>query len=140
MPSATGTPAVPVSAGEAFTPFQRDEIAKGVRDAEKLSGRAFSIHLGPSDGNSREFAERLHAGLADPANSILIHIDPQIRSLEIVTGSAVRTQLDNRQAALAAITMQSAFAVGDLSRGLLAGLQQLAELARPPATLHADTP
>ena len=27
-----------VSAGEAFTPFQRDDIAKGVRNAEKLSG------------------------------------------------------------------------------------------------------
>jgi uncharacterized membrane protein YgcG len=36
--------------------------------------------------------------------------------------------------------MQSAFAVGDLSRGLLAGIQQLAELARPPASLHIDTP
>lgn len=131
---------MPVSAGEAFTPFQRDEIAKAVRDAEKLSGWTFSVHVGPSDGDPRQRAERLHAALADPANSILIHVDPQVRSLEIVTGSAVRTQLGNRQAALAAIAMQSAFAVGDLTRGLLAGLQLLAELARPPATLHTDTP
>ncbi len=131
---------MPVSAGEAFTPLQRDEIAKGIRDAEKLSKRAFSVHLGPSDGDPRECAERLHAALADPAASILIHVDPQVRSLEIVTGSAVRSQLSSRQAALAAITMQSAFAVGDLTQGLLAGLQQLAELARPPATLHTDTP
>lgn len=136
----TGTRAVPVSAGEVFTPLQRDHIAKGVRDAEKLSGRTFSVHVGPSNSDPRECAERLHSALADPDNSILIHVDPQVRSLEIVTGSAVRTQLGNRQAALAAITMQSAFTVGDLNRGLLAGLQQLAELARPPATLHTDTP
>ena len=129
-----------VSAGEAFTPFQREDIAKGVRNAEKLSGRTFSVHVGPSEGESRQFAERLHAELADPANSILIHVDPQLRSLEIVTGSAVQSQLDSRSAALAAITMQSAFAVGDLTRGLLAGMQQLAQLARPPETLHTDTP
>lgn len=131
---------VPVSAGEAFTSFQRDEIDKAVRNAEALSGRAFSVHVGPSDGDSRQCAERLHASLADPPNSILIHIDPQARSLEIVTGSVVRTQVGNRQAALAAIAMQSAFAAGDLTRGLLAGLQQLAALARAPASLHLDTP
>jgi len=129
-----------VSAGEAFTPYQRDEIARAVRDAEKVSGRVFSVHVGPSEGDARTCAERLHGALADPTNSILIHVDPQLRSLDVVTGSAVRTQLGNRQAALAAITMQSAFAVGDLSRGLLAGIQQLAELARPPASLHIDTP
>lgn len=129
-----------MSAGEAFTPYQRDEIARAVRDAEKVSGRVFSVHVGPSEGDARKCAERLHGALADPTNSILIHVDPQRRSLDVVTGSAVRTQLGNRQAALAAITMQSAFAVGDLSRGLLAGIQQLAELARPPASLHIDTP
>ncbi len=129
-----------MSVGEAFTPLQRDEIAKAIRDAEKLSGRTFSVHVGPSDGDPRQRAERLHAALAAPANSILIHVDPQVRSLDIVTGAAVRTQLGNRQAALAAITMQSAFTAGDLARGLLAGLQLLAELARPPATLHTDTP
>ncbi len=130
-----------MSGGEAaFTPYQRDEIAKAIRNAEKVSGRAFSVHVGPSDGDARTCAERLHGALAEPANSILIHVDPQIRSLEVVTGSAVRTQLGNRQAALAAITMQSAFAAGDLSSGLLAGLQQLAALATPPASLHLDTP
>jgi uncharacterized membrane protein YgcG len=85
-------------------------------------------------------AERLHAALPDPAESILIHVDPQVRDLEIVTGSAVRTQLTNRQAALAALGMQTAFAAGDLTRGLLSGLQQLAELSRPPKNLHVDTP
>jgi uncharacterized membrane protein YgcG len=129
-----------VSGGEAFTPTQRDEIARAVREAEKLSGRSFSVHVGPSDGDPRRTAERLHAALAEPANSILIHVDPQVRDLEIVTGSEVKSQLTNRQAALAALSMQTAFAAGDLTRGLLAGLQQLAELSRAPVSLHLDTP
>jgi uncharacterized membrane protein YgcG len=82
----------------------------------------------------------MHAGLTDPANSILIHIDPQVRALEIVTGSAVRQQLTNRQTALAALAMQTAFAAGDLTRGILSGLQQLAELSAAPVSLHTDTP
>lgn len=131
---------MPVPGGEAFSPYQRDEIARAIRDAEKLSGREFAVHVGPSEGDSRRTAERLHAALATPANSVLVHVDPQLRSLEIVTGSAVRTQVTNRQAALAALSMQSALEVGDLTAGVLAGLQQLAEYAHAPASLHVDTP
>ncbi len=130
----------PVPAGDAFTALQRQEIAKAVADAERVSGRTFSVHVGPSVGSPREYAEGLHAQLADPARSILIHVDPAGRALEIVTGSHVRRSLSNGQAALAAINMQTAFATGDLTRGLMAGLQQLAPLAKPVASLHTDTP
>ena len=127
-------------AGDAFTALQRQEIAKAVADAERVSGRTFSVHVGPSEGAPREYAESLHAQLADPAHSILIHVDPAGHLLEIVTGSVVRRSLSNGQAALAAITMQTAFATGDLTRGLMAGLQQLAPLAKPTASLHTNTP
>ncbi len=127
-------------AGDAFTPLQRQEIAKAVADAELVSGRTFAVHVGPSEGPPREYAERLHADLADPATSVLIHVDPAGRALEIVTGAHVRRSLSNGQAALAAINMQTAFATGDLTRGLMAGLQQLAPLAKPVASLHTDTP
>ncbi len=129
-----------MSDGEAFSPYQRDEIERAVREAEELSGRSFSVHVGPSDGDPRRTAERLHAALPNPSNSILIHVDPQVRDLEIVTGSAVRSQLSNREAALASLNMQTAFAAGDLTRGLLAGVQQLAESAHVPPSLHVDTP
>lgn len=109
-------------------------------DAERMSGRTFSVHVGRSEGPSREYAESLHASLDDPANSILIHVDPAGRTLEIVTGSHVRRSVTNGQAALAAINMQTAFATGDLTRGLLAGLQQLGGLAKPVESLHTDTP
>ncbi len=127
-------------AGDAFTAVQRQEIAKAIHDAERVSGRTFSVHVGPSEGDPRSFAERLHASMIDPPRSVLIHVDPHARSLEIITGSQVRRSLTNRQAALAAITMQTAFTTGDLTRGLMAGLQQLAPLARPEPSLHTDTP
>jgi uncharacterized membrane protein YgcG len=131
----------PVPAGDAFTAVQRQEISKAINDAERVSGRTFSVHVGPSGGRDpRAFAEQLHAATVDPSTSVLIHVDPHARSLEIVTGSQVRRSLTNRQAALAAITMQTAFATGDLTRGLMAGLQQLAPLAKPEASLHTDTP
>lgn len=127
-------------AGDAFTALQRQEIAKAVADAERVSGRTFTVHVGPSEGPSRAYAEKVHAELAEPANSVLIHVDPAGRTLEIVTGSHVRRSLTNHQAALAAINMQTAFATGDLTRGLMAGLQQLGALATPVKSLHTDTP
>ena len=36
--------------------------------------------------------------------------------------------------------MQTAFAGGDLARGLIAGVQQMAQLSRVPRSLHTDTP
>jgi uncharacterized membrane protein YgcG len=67
-------------------------------------------------------------------------VDPRQRALEIVTGKTVRANLSNRQAAFAAINMQSAFATGDLERGIRAGVQQLAQLSKPERSLHTDTP
>lgn len=127
-------------AGEAFTDAQRREINRVVADAERASGWTYVVHFGVADGPSRFFAERLHAELSEPPRSILIQVDPQRRTLEIVTGQEVMRVLDNRAAALVAVTMQSAFAAGDLTRGLLNGLQQLAQLARAPRSLHTDTP
>lgn len=129
-----------MSNGEAFTADQRREIDRAVQEAERVSGRNFSVHVGPSGHDSRRTARELHAELPLPANSILLHVDPVARTLEIVTGASVQRSLSNRQVALAAITMQSAFASGDLARGLRAGLQQLAQLATPVASLHTDTP
>jgi uncharacterized membrane protein YgcG len=129
-----------VAAGDAFTAFQRHELEKVVADAERLSGRRFSVYVGPSGDDARSAAEQLHASLADPSESILILVDPAAHALEIVTGSAVRETLGNRKAALAALSMQTAFATGDLERGLRSGIQQLAGQARAEVNLHTDTP
>jgi hypothetical protein len=123
-----------------FTNDQRLDIERAILEAEKVSGREFSVRIGSSEGDRRRTAVELHQALPRPGNSILIFVDPIERGLEIVTGSDVRHTLTNRQAALAAITMQTAFATGDLDRGLRAGLAQLARLATPVTSLHTDTP
>ncbi len=127
-------------AGEAFSDLQRQEITKAIHDGQRISGYTFSVYVGGVSGDARAHAERLHAALADPAESILIQVDPVGRTIEIVTGAHVAAHLDNRQVALAAVTMQSAFVTGDLTSGLVSGLQQLAGLARKPTLLHTDTP
>jgi uncharacterized membrane protein YgcG len=129
-----------VPAGDAFTAFQRHELDKVVGDAERLSGRRFSVYVGPGGDDARATAEQMHATLTAPGDSILILVDPAAHALEIVTGSSVRETLSNRQAALAALSMQTAFATGDLERGLRAGIQQLAEQAKAEVSLHTDTP
>ncbi len=127
-------------AGEVFTSMQRQEIAQAVADAERVCGYHFSVYVGPAEGEARRHAAVLHAELADPPHSVLLHVDPTGRTIEIVTGESAQAALDNRKAGLAALTMQPAFATGDLTRGLVAGLQQLARLASKEKSLHTDTP
>lgn len=126
--------------GEAFTESQRQEITKAIGDAQRVSGYVFSVYVGACERGAREHAEARHAELDAPADSILVQVDPAARTIEIVTGAHIRSHLDNRQVALATLTMQSAFATGDLTGGLVAGLQQLAGLARKPSLLHTETP
>jgi Domain of unknown function (DUF5130) len=129
-----------VPGGDAFTDAQRQDINRALDEAHRVSGWVFAVEVGATDGPSRAHAEALHRSLPEPARSVLVSIDPEHRTLEIVTGSSVGRVLDNRSVALAALTMQSAFAGGDLTRGLVAGLQQIAHLARQPKSLHLDTP
>ena len=126
-------------AGEAFTSDQRAEIARAIRNADAVSGFLFSIYVGAAEGETRPFAERLHAALDEPTDSVLILVDPAARRLEIVTGRHVGNVLDDAEAGLAALAMQSAFAAGDLVGGICTGVQQLGEHARRPPTLHAST-
>jgi uncharacterized membrane protein YgcG len=129
-----------VQAGEAFTSNQREEVARAIRNADTVSGFSFSVFVGASDGETRPFAYRLHAALADPPDSVLLLVDPAARRLEIITGSEVARTLDDADAGLAALSMQTAFAAGDLVGGICTGVQQLGERARRPRSLHTDTP
>jgi hypothetical protein len=127
-----------VAGGEAFTAAQRHEIDKAIRDAETLCRYEFSVYVGRADGESRPFAERLHAALVAPERSVLVLVDPSAKLLEIVTGSEVRRDLDDAEVRLATLTMQSAFAAGDLVGGITRGVLQLAEHARRPELRHSE--
>ena len=127
-------------AGDRFTHFSSSERAAldaTIRRSEELCRAEISVFVGNAEGGPRAYAETLHASLTAPERSMLVLVDPAARALEIVTGSWVRRQLSDKQCELAAVTMQSAFADGDVVGGLRRGIAMLAEHARPVRTLHA---
>ncbi|HEX6247529.1 MAG TPA: DUF5130 family protein [Nocardioidaceae bacterium] len=126
-------------AGETFSAHERHEIDKAIRDAETVSRYEFSVFVGAAEEEARPFAERLHATLTAPERSVLVVVDPSSRILEIVTGSEVKRDLDDGAVQLAALAMQSAFAGGDLVGGIQRGVMMLAEHARKPRMLHAES-
>lgn len=123
--------------GDVFTAAERFALDETIRHAEQLSRVEFSLFVGVAQGDSRTFATSLHNTLVAPARSVLIMVDLEHRTLEIVTGGFVRRTLTDRESELCAMAMQSAFAEGDLVGGLKRGIQMLAEHARAPRTLHS---
>ena len=117
----------------------RAELDRAIRAAEQSCRFEFSLFLGPVQGDSRDFAERLHAALVAPDRSVLVLVDRTARVLEVVTGTDVRRHLTDREVELSIIAMQSDLAAGDVVGGLKRGLAMLAEHARPQNTLHAGS-
>lgn len=128
---------MPVPAGEDLRSADRQRLERAVAVAERFSGLTFSLFIGISEADARTYAERLHAGLARPEDSVLIMCDPALHALEIVTGARARRVLDDFDCRLAAASMQTSFAADDLVGGLVTGIQQLGLAARKPKTLHA---
>lgn len=125
-------------AGDAFTPDQIQDIERAVRNAEAASGLRFSVYVGNADSETRPFATRLHSRLDEPDRSVLVYVDPPGRRLEIVTGAQAKRQLADSRCGLAALTMQASFAAGDLTGGLVTGIQQLGDHAHQLPMLHRD--
>jgi uncharacterized membrane protein YgcG len=130
-----------VPAGDAFSERQQDDVVRAIRLARKQSQLPVSVYVGTLEGDTRAMALQLHAALGDDRDdTVLVAVDPAARRVEIVTGNAVRRRLDDRSAALAAMTMTSAFQAGDLSGGIASGVLALAEHAQAPKSLHTDQP
>jgi uncharacterized membrane protein YgcG len=125
-----------VAAGDAFSPGQRHEIDKAIREAEQQCRLELSVYVGRSEGATRAFAERLHAALVTPPSSVLVLVDPAAKVIEIVTGERARRVLDDEQVALTVLDMQTAFAAGDLVGGIVRGVHRLAEHAQRPPLRH----
>lgn len=116
---------------------ERTEVDRAIRAAEQSCRFEFSVFIGQAVGDSRGYAERLHASLVVPHRSVLVMVDPIGRSIEVVTGLDVRRTLTDREVELAVLAMGSAFAERDFVGGLTRGIAMLAEHARPQHTLHA---
>ena len=128
-----------VPAGEAFTPRQRESIERAVRQAMQQTDLRFSVYVGALEGDPRERAEALLAGIgADAPRTVLIAVDPGARALEIVTGVLAKRLLDDYACGLGALAMTTQFAAGDLAGGIVSGLRTLGEHARSPRILHVE--
>jgi hypothetical protein len=128
-----------VPAGEAFTPRQREAIERAVRQAMQQTDLRFSVYVGALEGDPRERAEVLLAGVgADAPRTVLIAVDPGARALEIVTGVLAKRLLDDYACGLGALAMTTQFAAGDLAGGIVSGLRTLGEHARSPRILHVE--
>ncbi|QVT80993.1 hypothetical protein ENKNEFLB_03396 [Nocardioides aquaticus] len=133
---------MPVPAGDRsshLTGADRTLLDDTIRRAEQACRAEISVFVGTAEGGARAFATSLHNSLVAPSRSILVMVDPTARALEIVTGGWVRRHLSDKQVELVALTMQSAFAEGDLVGGLRRGVTMLGEHARAPRTLHSST-
>lgn len=113
-----------------LTHQQRHEIDRAIRAAEQCCRFEFSVFVGRSQGEPREFAERLHAASVAPSRSVVVMVDPWVRLIEIVTGDVVRRTLSDHQVELAIEAMRTAFAENEMVPGLTRGIAQLAEHAR----------
>ncbi len=121
-----------------LTARERADIDKTIRTAEEMSRFEFSVFIGATEGDSRNYAEKLHASLVAPAMSVLVLVDPSARLIEVVTGSEVCRRLTDREVELSVLAMKSDFAHDDLVGGLRRGISMLGEHARPQKTLHAE--
>ena len=130
---------MPVPAGEDITPDQDRRLRRAVEIAEDASGLRFSLYVGPAEDDARAYALRVHGSLEDPAGTVLVLCDPDLRVLEVVTGPVAKRALSDRDCALAAASMRSSFVAGDIIGGLSHGITQMGEAARRPQTLHART-
>ncbi|MBV9293907.1 MAG: DUF5130 family protein [Frankiales bacterium] len=117
-----------MTSDEPFTDGQVREISRACSSASGETGLHFSVYVGAAEGDIRDHAERLHAALGPMSSrGVLVFVAPGDRQLEIVTGKQSSHRLTDRACALAALSMTTAFAGGDLVGGVVTGLRMLAE-------------
>ena len=125
--------------GEGLSVSQQERIDHAVATCRSQNGLDVSVLVGDLAlddlSGFRAAAEKLHAALGDRAHSaVLLVVAPGQRRVEVVTGPAARRRVPDRVAALAVLSMTTAFSGGDLTGGIVDALRQIADAAgRRPA-------
>lgn len=119
--------------------MERGEIQHIVDLAREISGLAFGVTIGSMVGGTDAVREQLLA-CADPDASILVGVDPDQRTIIIVTGAYAQSRVNDQACAQAVLSMQSTLADGDLISAVRNGVLLLAEHARAPHTAHLGEP
>lgn len=128
-------------APDGLTVSQQERIEHAVSVCRTQNGLDVSVLVGDlvlSGADGLDFhtaAQRLHAALGERGHSaVLLVVAPGQRQVEVVTGPAARRRVPDRVAALAVLSMTTAFSGGDLTGGILDALRQIADAAgRRPA-------
>lgn len=138
-------PAGPAST-DGLSVSQQERIEHTVSLCRTQNGLDVSVVVGDlnleAGTDFRAGAETLHAALGERAhNAVLLVVAPGQRRVEIVTGPAARRRVPDRVAALAVLSMTTAFGGGDLTGGILDALRQLADAAgkRPAIAAPAES-
>jgi len=134
-----------VAAGDGLSPRQQERIEQVVHSSRTDNGLDVSVLVGDLElddlSQFRAACERLHAALSDRTRSaVLVVVAPGQRRVEVVTGPEVRRRVPDRVAALAVLSMTSAFRGGDLTSGIVDAVRQIADAAGRRAALTTDEP
>jgi uncharacterized membrane protein YgcG len=134
-----------VATGDGLAPRQQERIDTAVNRAREENGLDISVLVGDLAlddlSQFRSAAERLHAALGEErsARAVLVVVAPGQRRVEVVTGPGVRRRVPDRVAALAVLSMTTAFSGGDLAGGIVDAVRQIADAAgRREALAPAD--
>ncbi|WP_162602325.1 DUF5130 family protein [Nocardioides daejeonensis] len=108
-----------MAVGDYFTSAERLSIHQAIHQAELASRFEFSVFVGQTQsGAPRAFATQLHNKQVAPARSVMIVVDPEAHTIEIVTGGQVRSIVDDAEIAAVIDDMKASFAAGKLAAGL----------------------
>jgi uncharacterized membrane protein YgcG len=132
------------SRDEGLSVGQQERIEHAVSTCRSQNGLDVSVLVGDlalADlSQFRSAAEKLHAALGERAHhAVLLVVAPGQRRVEIVTGPAARRRVPDRVAALAVLSMTTAFTGGDLAGGVIDALRQICEAAGRRAAIAAPT-
>jgi hypothetical protein len=119
--------------------MERGELQHIVDVAREICGLSFGIMIGALPNGVASLREQLMRR-SDPDASVMIGVDPNGRSLVVVTGAYAQSRVNDHACAQAVLAMQRTMADGDLVSALRDGVFLLAEHARAPHTAHLGEP
>jgi uncharacterized membrane protein YgcG len=130
------------SRAEGLSVSQQERISHALAQCREQNGLDVSVVVGDLSitdlSGFRAAAETLHAALGERSNAaVLVVVAPGQRRVEVVTGPSARRRVPDRVAALAVLSMTSAFSGGDLAGGIVDGLRQMADAAGKRAAIPA---
>lgn len=123
-----------MQSGDFFTTDEQNQIAKSIAAAEASSDLNFSLYVGELE-EGRKDAIKLHKRLENSSATVLVCVDLQNHSIEIVTGSYASATVDNQACRLAAVSMANAFAINDFVGGFNQAFSVLGAHAYRPKSM-----